>query len=135
MLFQRRRQFRLFNDASLETCPNLVSPSQRNPLRFQPIKSLADAPTIHATAPSVRELDPGVTAPEISLHVMRAIEGGFEEVHDGVDTIDYVPDAPGAYRIEVRIVPHHLAGWLGDYVALADAPRPWIYANAFFVRP
>ncbi len=97
--------------------------------------SLADAPTIHATAPSVRELDPGVTAPEISLHVMRAIEGGFEEVHDGVDTIDYVPDAPGAYRIEVRIVPHHLAGWLGDYVALADAPRPWIYANAFFVRP
>lgn len=97
--------------------------------------SLAAAPTIHATAPTVRGLDPAATAPEISLHVMRAIEGGFEEVADGVDAIDYVPDAPGAYRVEVRIVPHHLEGWLGDYVALADAARPWIYANAFFVVP
>jgi hypothetical protein len=97
--------------------------------------SFADGPTIYAVAPTVRGLDPAATPPQITVHVLRAIEGGFEEVFAGGDALEYVPDAPGAYRIEVRIVPLHLTEYLGDYVDLASEPRPWIYANAFYIDP
>lgn len=95
--------------------------------------SFADAPVLRATAPTVRGMDPAATPAQITVHVMRAIEGGFEEVHAGSGTIEYVPDAPGAYRVEVRIVPLHLMEFLGDYTDLATTPRPWIYANAFYL--
>jgi len=95
--------------------------------------SLADAPAIVVAVPQVQMLDPAAEAPVITGHVMRAIEGGFEEVADGTDELLYAPDAPGAYRVEVRITPRHLVAYLGNYVDLADTPRVWIYANAFFV--
>jgi hypothetical protein len=97
--------------------------------------SLGDAPEIRAVAPQVQELDPEGPAPEITVHVMRAIEGGFEEVASGDDELAYVPDAEGAYRVEARIVPHHLAPWLGNYAADAETARVWIYANPFYVVP
>ena len=97
--------------------------------------SLADGPEIRAVAPRVQELDPDGPAPAITLHVMRAIEGGFEEVASGDDELAYVPDAEGAYRVEVRIVPRHVAPWLGDWAADAEVPRVWIYANPFYVGP
>jgi len=34
---------------------------------------------------------------------------------------------PGAYRVEVGIVPRHLAPWLGGVEYLREVP--WIYAN------
>jgi hypothetical protein len=97
--------------------------------------SFADAPEIVAVAPVVQELDPAVDAPEITVHVLRAIEDGFEEVAQGTDMLQYVPDGPGAYRVEVRIVPHHLATYLGAYADDAASPRVWIYANPFYVVP
>jgi hypothetical protein len=97
--------------------------------------SLADAPEIRATAPRVQELDPDGPAPEITLHVLRAIEGGFEEVASGTDELAYVPDAEGAYRVEVRMVPRHLGPWLGAYEDDAETARVWIYANPFYVGP
>lgn len=95
--------------------------------------ALGDGPEIHAVAPVVHRLDPDVTAPEITLHLMRAIDGGFEEVATGEGTLDYMPEEPGAYRVEVRITPHHLEPYLGDYAADAATPRVWIYANPFYV--
>jgi hypothetical protein len=97
--------------------------------------SLADAPEIRAVAPQVQELDPDGPAPAITLHVLRAIEGGFEEVASGESELAYAPDAEGAYRVEVRIAPRHLAPWLGDWAADAELPRVWIYANPFYVGP
>jgi hypothetical protein len=95
--------------------------------------SLGDAPEIHAVAPVVHRLDPDVTAPEITLHLLQAIDGGFEEVATGDATLEFMPDEPGAYRVEVRITPHHLESHLGDYSADAATPRVWIYANPFYV--
>lgn len=97
--------------------------------------SFAAGPTIYAVAPTVRGLDPAATPPAVTLHVMRAIEGGFEEVHAGSDVLEYTPDTAGAYRVEVRIVPLHLTAYLGDYQDQSSTPRPWIYANAFFIGP
>lgn len=96
--------------------------------------ALADAPQIIVVSPQVQMLDPAAEAPTITAHVMRAIEGGFEEVASGSGELVYEPDAPGAYRVEIRITPTHLVAYLGNYVDLADAPRIWIYANAFYVN-
>jgi hypothetical protein len=97
--------------------------------------SLADAPEIVAIAPTVQELDPAATPPVITLHVLRAIEGGFEEVATDDTELHYMPDAEGAYRVEVRITPRHLAEFLGSFVDDAETPRAWIYANPFYVVP
>jgi hypothetical protein len=96
--------------------------------------SLADAPQIVVARPRVRGLDPAAQAPEIELRVLVAREGGFDLVATGTGPqLRHTVLAPGAYRVEVRIVPRHLAEWLGAYEALATTPRPWIWTNAFFV--
>jgi hypothetical protein len=98
--------------------------------------SLADGPELVVQRPRVQNLDPAVTPPAITVHVLRAIDGGFEEVaSDGTDELHYAPDAPGAYRVEVRITPLHLVDYLGSYADDADVPRTWIYANPFYVLP
>jgi hypothetical protein len=97
--------------------------------------SLADAPEIVATLPTVRQLDPALEGPIVTAHVLRATMTGFEEVASSEGELHFAPSEPGAYRVEVRIVPLHLAGWLGDYADLAAEPRPWIYANPFYVVP
>lgn len=97
--------------------------------------TMADGLQINATAPTVRRLDPDATPPVITVHVLRAIDGGFEEVADGDAALSWTVDEPGAYRVEVRMTPHHLQGYLGSYEALADAPRIWIYANPIYVVP
>jgi hypothetical protein len=93
-------------------------------------------PEIVVQRPRVQNLDPAATPPVITMHVLRAIDGGFEEVAaDGTEELRYVPDAPGAYRVEVRITPLHLVEHLGSYADDADVPRVWIYANPFYVLP
>lgn len=97
--------------------------------------ALGDGPEIVVVSPQVMMLDPAAEAPVITAHVLRAIEGGFEEVADGDGELRYQPDAPGAYRAEIRITPRHLVEYLGNYVDGADVPRVWIYANPFYVVP
>jgi hypothetical protein len=95
---------------------------------------LSAAPEIVAHAPVVRDLDFGAEAPVVTVHLMRALEDGFEEVADASDELRYDPQTAGAYRVEVRIAPRHLRAWLGDFAAEADTPRVWIYANPFYIR-
>lgn len=96
--------------------------------------SLADAPEIVVVRPRVRELDPEAEAPEIEMRVLRAVEGGFEVVAAGErEELRFFPRTEGAYRVEVRIAPRHLGGYLGGYEELRLQMRPWIYTNAFFV--
>ena len=43
--------------------------------------------------------------------------------------------APGAYRVEVTIVPRHLGPYLGDLgTSLAEVELPWIYASPIYVQ-
>jgi hypothetical protein len=97
--------------------------------------SLGSDPVVVVDAPHVRGLDEASVKPEITIHLLRAIEGGFEEVAEGAEHLEYAPDLPGAYRVEIRITPLHLEPWLGDYAELAAEPRVWIYANPFYFDP
>ena len=49
-------------------------------------------------------------------------------------TVELPITAPGAYTLEVRIVPRHLAGQLGAARALADVEYRWILPNPIFLR-
>ena len=42
-------------------------------------------------------------------------------------------DAPGAYQLEVLLVPHHLKDALGTQHALADSPLRWVETNPVYV--
>jgi len=96
---------------------------------------LADAPVLRVTRPSVRNLDPAREPPLLTLRILRAIDGGFEEVASGHDGLAFAPTQPGAYRAEVRMVPLHLRENLGsDAPTLLAKDFVWIYANAIYVR-
>lgn len=100
--------------------------------------------TIRATLPTVRDLDPAKEAPRLRLRLMKADDSaaGFVEVATSDADLSFVTTEPGAYRVEVRMLPLHLRQDLrdedfrlldelegnsqGDYV--------WIYANPFYVR-
>jgi hypothetical protein len=100
--------------------------------------------TLHVDAPRVRDLDPAVEAPRLTLRVLRAVDApeGFVEVARGEDaTLEVVADQPGAWRVEVRMLPLHLRNELGDDVVrlideaeLAGVDYPWVYANPFYVE-
>jgi hypothetical protein len=95
--------------------------------------SISDGVELNVAIPSVQNLDPEVDAPEMTAHLYRA-EGG-EWVEVAMDTQDLsleINDA-GVYRAEIRIVPSHLVGYLGDYADGATEDRVWIYSNAIFV--
>jgi hypothetical protein len=89
------------------------------------------------TIPDVHGLDPALPAPVIRARVIRiapggnatevaAIEGVGEQLRVGLE--------PGAYRVEVSIVPRHLGPYLGDLgPALAEVELPWIYASPIYV--
>ena len=83
----------------------------------------------------VQNLDPRKPAPKISIRILRAIDGGFEEVAKGERTLRFTPTVAGAYRAEVRMVPNHLSGLLGDYEkTILGQDFVWIYSNAIYVR-
>jgi hypothetical protein len=85
--------------------------------------------------PKVRGLDPSLPAPEIMATVIRLYAGAVTVVADGSTDLDVALPGPGAYRVEVSIVPHHLGPYLRDLgTAFADREVPWIYSNAIYVE-
>ncbi|MCA9688726.1 MAG: hypothetical protein KC636_03905, partial [Myxococcales bacterium] len=88
-------------------------------------------------APSVQQLADDAAPPELVVRVLRAEADGWVEVAselgDEGHTLELDITDPGAYRAEIRIIPHHLAPYLGDEVALADEEHVWIYANPIYV--
>lgn len=92
------------------------------------------APQLRIVAPTLRNPDPDKPAPTLTVRLLKAVEGGFEEVVSAPGGITYSPTGPGVYRAEVRMVPNHLADQLGQY-RLADlGDFIWIYANPIYVR-
>jgi hypothetical protein len=96
---------------------------------------LADAPVLVATLPAVKNLDPKRAKPALTMRLLKAKEGGWDEVATGDHDLRYTPTTPGAYRFEVRMVPSHLREDLNDDAeTLLARDLVWIYANPFYVR-
>ncbi|PZR09297.1 MAG: hypothetical protein DI536_22205 [Archangium gephyra] len=91
--------------------------------------------TITATMPTVRQLDPNVTPPALVMKLLRAKEQGWDEVASVTEgTLEYVSTQPGAYRVEVRMVPKHLLGFAGKRRDFFTKERPWVMSSALYVR-
>jgi hypothetical protein len=88
---------------------------------------------IHARAPAVLDLDPAVQAPEITMRLLRVSAAGTEVVAEGA-AIDVEAAAPGPYRVEVRITPHHLAPYLGPAPETYIESYPWVFSNPIYVE-
>ena len=87
--------------------------------------------------PTIHELSPLLPAPTIHARVLRIDGAGVTEVAAGDGPTLSVPlDRVGAYRVEVTMVPRHLAPYLGRLgPAYAQQELPWIYANPIYVLP
>lgn len=88
-----------------------------------------DVPTVHG-------LDPSLPPPTIRARVIWIEPGGrIEELASGASRIDVHIGAPGAYRVEVTIIPSHLGPYLRDLgTASAEAELPWIYTSPIYVQ-
>jgi hypothetical protein len=70
----------------------------------------------------------GTTSPDIRARLYRIASGGRRTiVAESRERIAVPVPGPGAYRVEVGIVPRHLEPWLGGTGYLREVP--WIYAN------
>ncbi len=96
----------------------------------------APNPMLIVDVPHVRNLDPTLPPPEIAARILRVDATGVTELVRGSGPeLTVAMDRPGAYRVEVTILPHHLGPYLGDLgTKLADVELPWIYANPIYVR-
>lgn len=96
---------------------------------------LGGAPRIIVRRPVLIGLDPARKAPLLTVRLLRAREGGFDEVASSTEgDLSFTPTQPGAYRAEVRMVPHHLTEDLGMFAARSVTDRAWIYANSIYVE-
>lgn len=97
---------------------------------------LSNGPVLVVKMPALENLDPAVTPPVLTIRLLRAIEGGFEEVARSTDKeLRHPVVAAGAYRAEIRIEPRHLEKYLGDWARTVGKTNfPWIYSNAIYVR-
>ena len=96
---------------------------------------LANGVTLKATMPKVRDLDPAAEAPVLTLKLLRAREGGWDEVGSITEgTLEFPVTQPGAYRVEVRMVPKHLKAFAGTRRAFFTAERPWVMTSALYVE-
>ena len=91
--------------------------------------------TLVVEVPTVRNLDKSLPAPEITASVIHVDSTGPTVVATGSGPEITVPlSSAGAYRVEITIVPHHLAPYLGDLSDFAGSELPWIYASPIYVQ-
>ena len=92
--------------------------------------------TLTVAVPRVHALDPALPAPDIRARVLWIGDGGVTELASsaGPELVVHI-GAPGAYRVEIAITPHHLGPYLGDLgTDLADVEVPWVYASPIYVQ-
>ena len=108
-----------------------------DPVELGGTVAAAAGATLEVAVPAVLELDPSLPAPAVSARVVHVPPGGEPAVvaEGAGPTLSAPLEAPGAYRVEVHIVPHHLAPYLGtlgpDH---AEKTHPWIYASPIYVE-
>ncbi len=97
--------------------------------------TLASGVVLKATMPKVKNLDPANEAPALKLQLLRAREDGWDVVAEVTEgTVEFTATQPGAYRVEVRMVPKHLKPWAGQRRAFFTAERPWVMTSALYVK-
>jgi hypothetical protein len=87
--------------------------------------------------PTVRNLDPDLPAPVIRTRAYWIEPGGNvnELISNTNDQVNLNLGAPGAYRVEISIIPRHLGPYLGDLgTDMASVEVPWIYVSPFYVE-
>jgi hypothetical protein len=75
--------------------------------------------------------------PLISVNLIRVDPQGNETIvlSSEEPTINYPVQAPGAYRVEVMITPHHLKNYIGYRKNITDYPFKWIISNHIYIAP
>ena len=93
-----------------------------------------DSPELRASLPAIEGLGRNVKRPDFVVRLLRAKSGGWDVVHETAADLSYLVSEPGAYRVEVRMKPRHLLGYLASYAELAERDFVWIYSNAIYVK-
>ncbi len=95
-----------------------------------------DRATLSVSIPTVLGLDPTLPAPEISATIIRVDANGPTVIASGAGpTLSAAMSSPGAYRVEIWMVPHHLGPYLGDLgTGYANVSVPWVYTNPIYVQ-
>jgi hypothetical protein len=88
--------------------------------------------TLTARAPALYDPDPAATPPAITMRVLRVTPGKTETAAEGL-SVDLADAAPGAYRVEVRITPHHLRPHLGYDADTYIRDSLWVISNPIYV--
>ncbi|MCZ7581982.1 MAG: hypothetical protein M5R36_00900 [Deltaproteobacteria bacterium] len=95
---------------------------------------LGDGPEFHVALPAFYAMDPDLDPSELHVRVIKAGATGGTVVAESVDEdLDFTPVDPGAYRVEIGIVPYHLTPWLGPDADIFLREYPLIYANPIYV--
>jgi hypothetical protein len=68
------------------------------------------------------------------VRLMRVTPAGAEVVAQGPMALEYRPDAPAVFRVEILQTPEHLRPELGSVADDFVRPTPWIYSNAIYLR-
>lgn len=95
--------------------------------------------TLSVDLPTVYNLDPALPVPIVRARVIRIASGGtiteLSTAEGAGEQLTATVPGPGAYRVELTIVPRHLGPYLGDLGPdLAEVELPWIYASPFYVQ-
>ena len=96
---------------------------------------VADTPLLKLTLPTVLDLAPSAKQPKIEARLLRVdATGATTEVAKGSTGQVFHATKPGAYRVEVTIVPEHLRPWLGKKPDKYIKQVIWIYSNPIYVQ-
>lgn len=68
------------------------------------------------------------------VRLIRVTPAGAEVVAQGPMALEYRPDAPAVFRVEISQTPEHLRPELGSVADDFVRPTPWIYSNAIYLR-
>ncbi len=129
------RNFGVFEFLGYAEGFDFVAMEGQTPRELGETASLANGVTLKAVMPHVKGLDPAVEAPVLKLQLLKAREGGWDEVASITEgTLEFPVTQRGAYRVEVRMVPRHLKNFAGTRRAFFTAERPWVMSSALYVE-
>jgi len=97
--------------------------------------ALSESPEMVVVKPTFWNMNPALPAPEMTMQILRADAAGAVVVAEAVDQdLAYTVTEAGAYWAQVRVIPYHLAPWLGDDAEDWIHDYPLIYANPIYVE-